>query len=96
MSARDAHGHARASVATFASGEVLGGTYRIVGTLETGGMGSLFLAEHVRLGRRFVVKVLANHAKSDPETVRANVHALDQQRDDPCLLGGEQLVPQRV
>lgn len=69
MSARDAHGHARASVATFASGEVLGGTYRIVGTLETGGMGSLFLAEHVRLGRRFVVKVLANHAKSDPEAI---------------------------
>ncbi len=32
-------------------------------------MGSLFLAEHVRLGRRFVIKVIAHHARSEPDAI---------------------------
>ena len=46
-------------------GATLRGTYRIVGLLDQGGMGMVFEAEHSRLRKRLVVKVLARHLVGD-------------------------------
>lgn len=46
-------------------GQTLGGTYRIVRQLDEGGMGTVFLAEHIRLRRPVAVKMMARHLKSD-------------------------------
>jgi serine/threonine protein kinase len=46
-------------------GATLRGTYRIVGLLDQGGMGMVFEAEHARLRKRLVVKVLARHLVGD-------------------------------
>lgn len=46
-------------------GTTLRGTYRILRTLDQGGMGMVFEAEHVRLRRRLAVKVLAQHLMKD-------------------------------
>jgi serine/threonine-protein kinase len=50
-------------------GVTLRGTYHILRTLDQGGMGMVFEAEHARLRRRLAVKVLAQHLAKD-------VHAL--------------------
>jgi serine/threonine-protein kinase len=39
-------------------GTELGGTYKVVDVLAEGGMGRLYEAEHVRIGRRYVVKII--------------------------------------
>ena len=46
-------------------GTTIRGTYRILRTLDQGGMGMVFEAEHVRLRRRLAVKVLAQHLAKD-------------------------------
>lgn len=46
-------------------GTTLRGTYRILRTLDQGGMGMVFEAEHARLRRRLAVKVLAQHLAKD-------------------------------
>ncbi len=46
-------------------GATLRGTYKILRTLDQGGMGMVFEAEHVRLKRRVAVKVLAQHLAKD-------------------------------
>jgi tRNA A-37 threonylcarbamoyl transferase component Bud32 len=46
-------------------GATLRGTYKILRTLDQGGMGMVFEAEHVRLKRRMAVKVLAEHLAKD-------------------------------
>lgn len=39
-------------------GQELGGTYRVTDVLAEGGMGRLYEAEHVRIGRKYAVKVI--------------------------------------
>jgi eukaryotic-like serine/threonine-protein kinase len=46
-------------------GTTMRGTYRILRTLDQGGMGMVFEAEHLRLKRRVAVKVLAQHLAKD-------------------------------
>jgi serine/threonine protein kinase len=46
-------------------GQLLGGAYRISGVLAEGGMGIVYVAEHVRLKRQVAVKVLAGHVASN-------------------------------
>ncbi|HEY6560537.1 MAG TPA: serine/threonine-protein kinase [Polyangiaceae bacterium] len=46
-------------------GQTLRGSYRILESLDSGGMGVVFSAEHVRLRRRVAVKVLAQHLAAD-------------------------------
>ena len=58
-------------------GEVLGNTYRLVQRIGTGGMGEVYAAEHLRLGRRFAVKVLhPNHAQKALTRFRREAKAI--------------------
>jgi len=50
-------------------GQTLRGTYRILTTLDQGGMGLVFEAEHTRLRRRVAVKVLARHLTTDTQAL---------------------------
>lgn len=50
-------------------GTVLGGRYRIVGRVGTGGMGTVYRAEQVGLARAVALKVLKQEFVSDRETV---------------------------
>ncbi len=57
-------------------GNTLQGNYRILGRLGQGGMGTVYLAEHVRLpGRRFAVKEFL----ADPNASPAEIEALRRQ-----------------
>jgi len=54
-------------------GAVIGaivGSYRILSTLGEGGMGSVFLGEHVSIGRRAAIKVLRPEVAGNPEVVQ--------------------------
>lgn len=57
--------HDNTAVAHPLLGATLRGTYRILRTLDQGGMGMVFEAEHARLRRRLAVKVLAQHLAKD-------------------------------
>ena len=47
--------------------QVTGSRYRVLRRLGSGGMASVFLAEHAQLGRRVVLKVLHGHLAKDAE-----------------------------
>ena len=51
-------------------GRVLGERYRLKSLLGEGGMGTVYLAEHVVLGKPFAVKVLREEYSRDEELVR--------------------------
>jgi hypothetical protein len=48
-------------------GQILAGRYRIIKALGSGGMGTVFLAEHVHLGRLTAVKLLRRDLGLDPD-----------------------------
>jgi len=50
-------------------GVVLGGTYKVIDLLASGGMGLLYEATHLRLGRRFAVKVIHEVYAQIPDIV---------------------------
>lgn len=50
-------------------GRVVGGRYRLIRKLGTGGMGSVYLCEHVTLGRRYALKLLHPSGALGPELV---------------------------
>lgn len=50
-------------------GQILGDTYEITRLLGEGGMGRIYEARHVRLGRRFALKLLHPHFANDAESV---------------------------
>ncbi|HEX3765828.1 MAG TPA: protein kinase [Kofleriaceae bacterium] len=51
-------------------GHQLSDTYRVVGQLAHGGMGSIYEAVHLRLGgKRYAIKVLASRYASNPDAV---------------------------
>jgi serine/threonine-protein kinase len=45
------------------------GNYRVVRRLDAGGMGAVYLAEHVALGRKAALKVLLEDLEDDPELI---------------------------
>jgi serine/threonine protein kinase len=55
-------------------GQVLGGTYRVLRTLGSGGMGTVYVAEHQRLRRKVAVKVLRDAVRLHPEAVQRFKH----------------------
>ena len=52
-----------------APGDTIEGRYRIVKRLDEGGMGTVFLAEHVLIKRKVAIKVLRSELASDAEVV---------------------------
>ena len=48
-------------------GQVLAGRYKVLKALGQGGMGAVFLAEHVHLGRPTAVKLLRRDLGTDPD-----------------------------
>lgn len=48
---------------------LLAGRYRVLEKLGQGAMGAVYLAEHVRMGRRDAIKVLSQGMAGDPEAV---------------------------
>jgi serine/threonine protein kinase len=50
-------------------GTVIGGSYRVLGVLARGGMGRLYEAEHTRLARRLVAKVIHDLYAKHPDAV---------------------------
>jgi serine/threonine-protein kinase len=57
-------------------GQVIADRYRIVSKLGEGGMGQVYLAEHVRMGRQCAVKMISPElAKSDAAVARFNREA---------------------
>jgi serine/threonine-protein kinase len=50
-------------------GKVLGGSYHLVRVIGEGGMGAVYEAEHIRLPRRFAVKLLRADVGADPVAI---------------------------
>lgn len=53
-----------------AIGEVLAGRYRIIQQIGKGGMGEVFLAEHLDIGRKVAIKVLGARLHDSPDIAR--------------------------
>jgi predicted Ser/Thr protein kinase len=62
-------------------GQVIADRYHIVRKLGEGGMGAVYLGEHVKMGRKSAIKVMAQAMSNDPEAVgRFNREAANASR----------------
>ncbi len=52
------------------AGRIIDGKYRLLSHLGSGGMGNVFAAEHVELGKRFALKFLRSDATSKPNAIK--------------------------
>ncbi|MCA9657422.1 MAG: serine/threonine protein kinase, partial [Myxococcales bacterium] len=59
-----------ASPTTVLPGEVLGDRYRVIERLGKGGMGEVYLAEHIAIGRKVAIKTLSGDFHERPELAR--------------------------
>jgi serine/threonine-protein kinase len=50
-------------------GSVVADRYHVLKKLGEGGMGQVFLAEHVRMGRKSALKVMSPQMMSDPDAI---------------------------
>jgi eukaryotic-like serine/threonine-protein kinase len=50
-------------------GQVIAGRYRVIRKIAEGGMGQVYYAEHVRIGRPCALKIMNPALKSDPESL---------------------------
>ncbi len=69
-------------------GHILGDRYRLVSRIGGGGMGTVYLAEHVVLGKRVAVKVLRPEYSRDEELVRR----FEQEARSASQIGHENIV----
>ena len=53
-----------------ADGALIADRYRVLGKLGQGGMGQVYLAEHVRMGRKSALKIMNPGMAHDPENVQ--------------------------
>ena len=51
------------------SGQVVDGRYRVIGLIGEGGMGAVYEAEHMEIGRRVAIKIMHAVYSSHPETM---------------------------
>ena len=77
-----------------APGLIVAHRYRIVAKLGSGAMGSVFLAEHIELGRRVALKTIHHHLLGSPEAVaRFEREALASARiDHPNVVAANDVV----
>ena len=67
--------------ATGLEGRIIAGRYRVLRQIGEGGMGRVYLAEHIKMGRRCAFKVLAHALVSDAEAIgRFNREAMNASR----------------
>ena len=64
-----------------ADGALIADRYRVISKLGQGGMGQVYLAEHVRMGRKSALKIMNPGMAQDPDSVnRFNREAANASR----------------
>jgi serine/threonine-protein kinase len=69
-SAPGAHEHMAEAAAIVREGDVLQDRYRVQQRIGKGGMGEVYLAEHVAIGRKVAIKILLGNPTDRPEMAR--------------------------
>lgn len=59
----------RSTASTDLIGSVIAERYHIIKKLGEGGMGAVYLGEHVKMGRKSAIKVMAQSMASDPDAI---------------------------
>ena len=59
------------SASVFTTGSMIAGKYRVLDLLGQGGMGAVYLAENVDIGRQVAIKILKPELAADPSVARA-------------------------